>query len=81
MLNSIAVTDPIKVAPPVIAPNSKSTETGSHVTVSRIISAATLDPPMPGKKDDTIDNAVPSTGMRMFGNEKTFPTPSKMASK
>jgi hypothetical protein len=45
------------------------------VTVSRITKAATLDPPIPGKNADTIDSAVPRTGIKIFGKENTFPKP------
>jgi hypothetical protein len=71
----------MNVAPPVIAPKSNSTDTGSQVTVIRIINAATLDPPIPGKKDEIIESAVPRAGIRILGNEKTFPSPSERASK
>lgn len=80
-LNKIAVIEPMKVAPPVRAPNSSRTEIGSQCSVISKATVAMLVPPMPGRKAETMAISVPSSGIAMFGQLRTWPAPAAMAAR
>lgn len=76
ILNRIPVMDPMNVAPPVSAPNSNSTDSGCQLIVHRIRIADRLAIPIPGRNEAVIAISVPSTGIRIPGQEKRFVRPS-----
>jgi hypothetical protein len=79
MLKSIAVTEPIKVAPPTKAPKRSMRGSGSQSSVSGIASAIRVNPLRPGKKAKTMARSVPTIGYRIFGHEKTSSRPFQAA--
>ena len=79
MLKRIAVTEPMKVAPPTKAPNSKTVGNGSQLRVKEIASAIRVTPLSPGRKANTMASSVPTTGYRKLGQDETNNRPCQAA--